>query len=372
MSKLGTDIQGRRKDLGLPIDEVARLAGLASARLAAIESGEGPTTWELSVVAGALACDPAQLMLGGAEDPTRSVARFRTGNAAGNLTGRDLRLLARGAEAGRILARLKEKLGDQVSRVTSIRHICAPSSGHEAWEEGYELGSEARSLLAPAGPILSVQSVFEEAGVHVAQVDFDSDSVEAASLYELGAAPVILLNRTASKVAFSLARRAILAHELCHLIHDGGQRDITVVTRDTDNSEIEKRANGFAPSFIAPKSLVAELIRKAKRKNPRELVGELGRSWGLSFEGAAWHAKNLKLIDPKVAEQLVAGKKQDVKSNFEQTIQRTPPEQFGIEVQPTNLANGLLSETAIMACAEGAISRGVPQRSFRSNDDVVR
>lgn len=356
MSGLAADIKERRLAFQLTIEAVARLAGLESQRLLAIEAGEiVPSTWELSVVAEALACDPAGLMRGGAEDPKRSVARFRGGQAAEGLTGGDLRLLARGAEAGRILAHLKSRLGEETSRIASSREVCAPSSRKEPWEDGYELGRVARELLFPAGAIQSIQQLFEDAGIHVAEVRFEAN-VEAASLYEVGASPVILLNLGATRLAHPLARRAILAHELCHLMHDGGMRDVTVVTREDDGSAIEQRANGFAPSFIAPRDLAIPAA-KAKKKSPRALVLDLAKDWGLSFEGAAWHAKNLRLLDPLVAKKLAKGPKPLVRTEFEPELRRTPPEQFGIEVEATELSTGLLSETAIVACAEGLISR---------------
>jgi Zn-dependent peptidase ImmA (M78 family) len=359
MTRLGADIKNRRLAFQLPVETVANLAGLDSQRLLGIEaSAFVPSAWELAAVAEALACDPAELLAGGAEDPRRSVARFRGGQAAMGLTGGDLRLLARGAEAGRVLAHLKSRLDEPVSQIPSNRQVRGPSGRREPWADGYDLGAAARALLSPDGSIRSIQELFEAAGIHVAGVQFEGN-VEAASLYEVGASPVILLNTRAPRFAHPLARRAILAHELCHLLHDGGERELTVVTREQDGSAIEQRANGFAPSFIAPKELVvsAMKVKKVSLKDPKALVLDLANAWGLSFEGAAWHAKNLNLLDPRVAEKLAAGPKTQIRVDFEPDLQRTPPDQFGIEVKATELSDGLLSETAIVACAEGLISR---------------
>ena len=356
MTRLGPDIEERRRAFQLPIEAVAHFSGLESQRLLAIEAGQiVPSTWELAVIADALACDPTELLQEGARDPRRSVARFRAGEAVKGLSGTDLRLLARGAEAGRILAHLKERLGEEVSKVASSRRVCAPSSRREPWEDGYELGSNARTVLAPAGAIESVQHLLEEGGIHVAEVRFEAH-IEAASLYEVGASPVILLNVGATRLAHPLARRAILAHELGHLLHDGGERDVTVVTRENDSSAIEQRANGFAPSFIAPRELVIPAAI-SKRRDPKELLLHLAETWGLSFEGAAWHAKNLRLLDPLVAESLAMGPKPRFRAEFEHRLRRTSPDQFEIEAEATELSTGLLSETAIVAFAEGVISR---------------
>jgi hypothetical protein len=151
-----------------------------------------------------------------------------------------------------------------------------------------------------------------------------------------------------------MARRAVLAHELCHLLNDGGERNLTVVSFETDGSTIEQRANGFAPSFIAPAGWVS-----LRSKDPIAMAQDLASEWGLSFEGAAWHLKNLKRISAETAEELGDLKrKPKLESTFERPLPRTPPDQFEIEAEASDLALGLLSETAIIAAAEGVISRG--------------
>ena len=86
-----------------------------------------------------------------------------------------------------------------------------------------------------------------------------------------------------------LSRRAALAHELCHLLHDGGHRELTMVSRlDEQRQRGEQRANGFAPSFLAPKAWAS----KVDASDPEKIALELGERWGLSFGGAVWHAKN--------------------------------------------------------------------------------
>src|SRR5207245_3855952 len=118
-------------------------------------------------------------------------------------------------------------------------------------------------------------------GVDVALVSVDARRMESARLLEPGSAPVILLNKNSSRVLYPLSRRAILAHELCHLLHDGGERELAIISREEglDNSGIEKRANGFAPNFLAPKEWVS-----VKSSESRSIVLELAETWGLSFE----------------------------------------------------------------------------------------
>src|SRR5208337_1305216 len=106
--------------------------------------------------------------------------------------------------------------------------------------------------------------------------------------------------KSSSRVKYPLSRRAILAHEMCHLLYDGGERDLTIVSREEglDASGTERRANGFAPNFLAPKDWV-----RSNGKNAKAIVTELAEQWGLSLEGAAWHAKNLGLIQESKVKQ---------------------------------------------------------------------
>ena len=346
----------RRKAFGFPPSALATLSVLPEPRVLAIEEGTSqPTTSELVALADALACNAADLARGLADDPRRSVARFRGAVTVKVPAPHDLRILARAAEAGRILASLRGYLGHDDRTLAGLRSPSATSPAMDPWKHGYQLGAAAREQLASDRAALpSVQRLFEQLGIHVADVDFESEEVEAASLYEIGAAPVILLNRRAARFGYRLSRRAVLAHELCHLLNDGGERDLAVVSVDADPSPVEQRANGFAPSFLAPGQWVS-----LRAGQPSAMAREVAHGWGLSFEGAVWHLKNLKRITPTEAEVLLdAQRKPRIETDFERPLDRTPPDQFDIDAEPSALALGLLSETAIIAAAEGVISRG--------------
>jgi Zn-dependent peptidase ImmA (M78 family) len=242
------------------------------------------------------------------------------------------------------------------SRIPLLRALRG-TTGVEPWVQGYELGEAARLQLSPkVEPLESVQELLEYAGVHIAFVVLETEAIEAASLYEHGSYPVVLLNWSLERVRYPLPRRAIIAHELCHLLHDGGEQDLTVaISRSTESTPVEQRANAFAPSFLAPKAWVGPL-----GGDPRRRVVALAEKWGLSFEGAAWHAKNLGLITAAMADKFarLQSRPRVEASGFEREVYRTSPDQFGIEVEVSDLASGLFSERVIAACAEGLISKG--------------
>ena len=354
---LAERIASARSVSGLDPAEIARLARVEPARLAAIEGGANLSASELIALADALGVSPATLLGTERTDPRRSAARFRAPCGLEEVSSADARTLARAAEAGRIHAFLWEKLGRPTSLVSAARKVTAITARPAPWRQGYVLGDAARLKLAPKEePIASLQRWLEEAGVLVLELTLEATNVEAASLAETGASPVIILNRAVDRVRYAPARRAILAHELCHLLHDAnGDRDLlTLVSRQNDTSDVEQRANGFAPAFLAPGRWVGTLSG-----TPRSISASIARRWGLSFEGAAWHAKNLGLLTGAEARALRdSPRKPAVETGLEQPIARTPPEQFGIEVKPSAFGNSQLGELAVLAACDEIISRG--------------
>lgn len=356
MSRVGEHVRRLREAYGFDPAHLAELSALSISRVRDIEAGSPLSTAELAQLAGALAVDPARLHAEKIEETQRSVARFRAPIGLPDIDGSDARLLARAAQAGEICAQLRALLGKEASPVADRRAPTAVVRSSEPWRQGYELGTSAREKLLPThDALVSVQQSLEELGVHVAFVYFEAKEVEAASLFEPGSSPVILLNKSSSRVKYPLSRRAILAHELCHLLHDGGERDLTIISREEglDFSGTEKRANGFAPNFLAPKDWI-----HAHGKSAKAIVTDLAEIWGLSLEGAAWHAKNLGLIpESKVKRFRDEALKPRFETRFEPQLPRTPPGLVGIEGEPTDLARGYLSELAIIAAEEGAISK---------------
>jgi Zn-dependent peptidase ImmA (M78 family)/transcriptional regulator with XRE-family HTH domain len=359
----GEHIRRLRAAYGFDLAKLTALSGIPVSRVAEIEAGAPLSTAELAQLADALAVDPAILHSGKIGDTQRTVARFRAPIGTSDIGGTDARLLARAAEAGEICNELRTLLGKKTSPIIESRKPVAVANYPEPWRQGYELGRAAREVLVSTHDGLdSVQQSLEELGVHVAFVRFEAKGIEAASLVEPGSSPVILLNKASSRVKYPLSRRAILAHELCHLLHDGGERDLAIISREEglDTSGTERRANGFAPNFLAPNDWVSAQKASAApgRTSAEGIVTELAQKWGLSLEGAAWHAKNIGLIGESEVELFRAASRPGFETQFEPDLPRTPPDLVGIEAAPTDLVNGYLSELAIIAAEEGVISKG--------------
>lgn len=313
MNSLGHLLRERREAFGSALQEAARWCGMPPEWLEDKETRDDLSATDFERICRGLAISPAALLSGEGDSPTRGVARFRSALEDSEiLTPTDLRMIAVASEIGLTLADLLAMRGEQPS-FGLYRDLQGLSQRLQPWEHGYELGETARALLVPAhGPVSNLESTLMALGVHIARGRFSTPSIEAAGVWESGAVPVILLNTGATRVEYSLSRRAILAHELCHLLHDGGEADIaTRVTcgMGTGNYQeaIEQRARGFAPAFLAPRRHVHEWAETAELPEaPPDIVHGIAAHWGLSFEGAIWHAKNCGLIEPEIADQLAA------------------------------------------------------------------
>lgn len=367
-TELGQSLARRREEFGISLEKAAEWASLSAGRVKSIEESGQMEPWELHRLCQALAVNPGTIFQGLERSPKRSVARFRAAVAHAQ-PPINLRLLAVGAEVGRILGSLVEMMSIPL-KVERLRRPVDLSDTEPMWKQGYRLGESARSKSGLAqGPIADLEQALMTLGVHVGRVIFSSEDLDAASLWEIGSVPVILLNQTSPRVKYVLSRRAILAHELCHLLHDAGEADLTTqvswAERARDDS-VEQRARGFAPAFIAPRDSVRHWVRTVLgRTNSSNLVHSVARHWGFSKDGAVWHAKNCGLISSQVAEDLY----QERQASERQWITRFeggrmddvfPPPDIRTDIldQVPPLWAGLGAEIIARAYEAGAISAG--------------
>lgn len=370
----GPTLAERRHRFGFSTEEIARLSGLSSDDVAAIEAGNKRLTMlELEALGRALVFDPAALLRGERLPDARRLPgwfRSHTPDSAEAIPASDARLMALAAELGEIGEFLQGLVGnprvglDQMKRQAPVLH-------HEQlWRQGYELGARARmelealdTQLPRTRPLSSIQSVLEGLGVHVAYVPLQARARQAVSVARAGAMPVILLNVQHDRARLPLSRRAVLAHELGHLLHDSGELDLSPTERDPQpHAEArEQRANAFAPAFIAPPAHVRERI--APHATPHDIVLQIAREWGFTLEGAVWHAKNIELIETGTAEELLAdvawrSRSTRIPGNWEPALHRDDPRDHGLDVETGPLIGGLLQDLVLQALRIGAISAG--------------
>lgn len=346
------------------------LAGISEGRLNTIRCGNPLTSTEFEMICRALAVDSGAMYGGRAASPSRSPARFRSATAIDPPNPMDVRLLALAAEQGRILGHLMTLMRKDIRLQQHKRTVGI--QGGELWREGYELGEAAREELIPDnGPLHDFPRLLNDAGVHVARVTFSSENIDAASVWEPAAVPIVLVNSNTRAIQHPGAFRASLAHEVCHLLHDAGERDLAtnvswgVEGTGNYHAALEMRARAFAPAFLAPRNSVLEWHRNLTarfKKKPTTMVNALAETWGLSFEGAAWHAKNCGLIEPAEADRLAGmpKKPQISLADFETQIDFYPLAMVHPELPdaPAPLWQGWASFLVLEAVEEGHISIG--------------
>jgi hypothetical protein len=129
---------------------------------------------------------------------------------------------------------------------------------------------------------------------------------------------------------------------------------LTVISRADDHADFEMRANGFAPSFIAPQKYVS-----VAGQEPNAKVLQLAYDWGFTYEGAVWHAKNIELISDDEAQRLIAERRQaTVQPLFEQPVARDLLTDYCDPSELSALVHGLVSDLARASYEAGLISRG--------------
>lgn len=365
---LNERLKQRRGEFGASIAQIASWSGIEPDRLREIESGSPIRSWEFGAVCRALAVDSGALARGLDHSPQRSVARFRAASWV-DPTPADLRILSLAAELGRIGGFLAKRVRPQ-GRLAGLRQIEPIAAGAEPWKQGYLLGEHARRALAPPGPIQNLESLLRTLGVHIARVDFSSENLDAASLWERDSLPIILLNDRSGRSRSSLSRRALLSQELCHLLHDSGKTDITTQLSWSENTgnyneEIEQRARAFAPAFLAPRAEVQHWFTAdagQRIHDPRDRVTSLARRWGFSLRGAVWHAKNCNLLSAEAAEEMsrsLQDEEHDWRLDFETGGNDGEGIEFNVlghDISP--VVRGFLADLVAEAATTGVITRG--------------
>jgi Zn-dependent peptidase ImmA (M78 family)/transcriptional regulator with XRE-family HTH domain len=332
---IGKRLRERREAMGADLSTVAQWAGTSRDRLALIEAGaDDLESSEYERICHALAVEPSAVYVGAESDSSRTAARFRTAWGDDSpIQAADLRLLSSAAEAGRVLGELLRSIQKEPG-IAAHRRTTAVSARPEPGEQGYQLGETARSSLSnPAQPLESVERFLTSIGVHIVATSFSTKRIEAASIWEPKSLPIILLNDSVSRVEYRLSRRAIICHELCHLLHDAGEGDLTTRTtweqgNNSHHDATEQRARGFAPAFLGPRPAVQDWfgsLGHRRSQKPKDVALALADYWGLSYEGAVWHAKNSGLISESDCTTILSYKPRPGEINADQFEPETPP-----------------------------------------------
>jgi len=177
------------------------------------------------------------------------------------------------------------------------------------WRQGEDAALALRHRLRLSDGPVNVWEVIRRVGVALALEDFGDEGGDGRYLNKDGRALIII--NTANRVS---RQRFTAAHELGHHeMHRHTQRNLVI--RDDDvlartNDPLEKAANAFAGTFLAPAAGITERLGDKRNKEvSAEDVASLMGDFGLSYEATVNQLKSAKLInEPNRLRLLEAGK----------------------------------------------------------------
>ncbi len=181
--------------------------------------------------------------------------------------------------------------------------------GVPAWSEGYRLAGEwavKSGIGATRGDRVDIEGHLKELGVRVAEIQLSDPGTAGLAVQPVGGAPRIFVNTGHPKCQFPSGRRFVLAHELCHLLHDQSQgRSLALLSGPWAPRELEQRANAFAAALLMPLAALRAAIPAPGESFGFERLLEVAKRLDVSTNALAHHLENLGLIDEATRDGLL-------------------------------------------------------------------
>ena len=154
------------------------------------------------------------------------------------------------------------------------------------YQQGRFLGNWLRAQVADDSGRVEPEAILSDWDVAVDKEDFGTRKLDAVAFWAHSRHPTILWNDSEKHRENKGARRATLAHEICHLLIDRlASLPLTAVAQGAMNRKLEQRANAFAAEFLCPQGEVeAEYIRTA---SVEQAINRCTSRFGVSKELAA-------------------------------------------------------------------------------------
>jgi Zn-dependent peptidase ImmA (M78 family) len=172
----------------------------------------------------------------------------------------------------------------------------------------------ARAVLGLGhGPALDLRALLEERlGVVVVTERFNAAKLRAAAIIDQNRSAIAVVLRGSAQV---VQARALLAHELCHVLFDEipselVRLDLDVRVSGKVMSLEESRANGFAAEFLLPFAGLRELLGEAcmctsDSRRGEELVARASAHFGAPWQMTTYHLCNLGILSESVLEDVL-------------------------------------------------------------------
>jgi Zn-dependent peptidase ImmA (M78 family) len=172
-------------------------------------------------------------------------------------------------------------------------------AGESPWTNGYRLAQEwtaKAEIHHKRDGAVDVEEHLERFGVTFADIELDDAATAGLAVQPAQGTPQIFVNRRMPRCKFPTGRRFILAHELCHLLHDRSHgSDLAMISGPWAPLDLEKRANAFAAELLMP----SELLKKGLNSDTDlgyEGLFALAKRLDASPDALAHHLANCRLI----------------------------------------------------------------------------
>jgi Zn-dependent peptidase ImmA (M78 family) len=174
--------------------------------------------------------------------------------------------------------------------------LCA---GESPWTDGYRLAQEWRAkagIRHKRGGAVDVEEHLERLGVTFSDIELDDAATAGLAVQPTQGAPYIFVNRRNPRCEFPSGKRFILAHELCHLLHDRAHgRDLAMISGPWAPRDLEKRANAFAAALLMPPEFLKKALHSGDDLGYEGLLA-LAKRLHVSTDALAHHLANCGLI----------------------------------------------------------------------------
>lgn len=175
-----------------------------------------------------------------------------------------------------------QRLGEAACGELAIWETTLP----RPYQQGRALADWLRGRFGTAMGRVEPEQLLSGWNVPVSMHDFSTRSLDAVAFWAHGRRPTILCNASEKHRQNEGARRATLAHEICHLLVDRyGSLPLSAVVGGAMERMAEKRANAFAAQFLCPKQEAGAEFHSDR--NVTEAVTRLTIRFGVSKELAS-------------------------------------------------------------------------------------
>ena len=385
-------LSGRREELGLSLESLAGAARVSQdeVRQSEIQARNIPVQ-TLEKVCFALGLDERLLAFDKTAGADHALAfRLKTLQQAdapdSRISAGTVLSFAEAASVIRVQSMMLDWLGKSGS-VWGFQHSDDYGSPQNpAWRIGYQLATQTRERLElEQDPIPSMRD-FVESRLNIPVVQAQLHPSIAGATIETrghngGEVRGFVLN-TIGENSNVLVRRATLAHELGHLLHDPGQ-DLNQLRVDSYMETqadpeggvhadfVEQRANAFAIAFLAPLDSVRKMI---PIPISADAIREVMQVFGISHTAARYHVSNAHYRQYNVPDQAYGVHPSEDWLTAEDftldyfPITSTPPQRRGRFA-------GLVAECyqrGLLSSQTSAFYLGCTEQDFMGNADAIR